>query len=403
MASSLKGALGLADSRFADELGRSVPAMTFPPDLEREYHTFFLTERRSHVRSFNSIMFALATCAFLASWLSYGAANDTLQRLRLGAIALAYACMLWAASSRHFQRVYLTTARLASLAIAILGSVEIAYRVTVGQGELLALLTTYSIGLYFLAGILYRAAVEANVVLVISFAVALLYLGQPTTRVAYLVAMLAATAAIGGLAFRHQGIRFRRSFLERGLIAELAARDGLTGLKNRRAFDDHLVRAWQQALRDRKPIVVMLIDVDYFKNFNDRYGHQAGDVALQRIAGVVNGAAKRVLDLAARYGGEEFALILYDVPREHATQLADALRAGVLDLRIEHLDGTPARQVTISVGVALVHPTLARSPDGVVQLADEALYAAKGSGRNRVEIFESQYDALATGTFTARL
>jgi diguanylate cyclase (GGDEF)-like protein len=401
MAPSLNAALGPPDSRFAVELARGAADMTFPPELESEYHTFFLTERRAHVRSFNSIMCTLATCAFLMSWLSYGTINDGPQRLRLGAIALAYACMLWAARSRLYQRVYLATAGLASLAIAVLGSVEVAYRVTAGEGELLALLTTYSIGLYFLAGILYRAAVQANVALVISFGAALLVLGQPATRIAYLVAMLAATAAIGGLAFRHQGIRFRRSFLERGLIAELAARDGLTGLKNRRAFDEHLVRAWQQALRDRKPIVVMLIDVDYFKNFNDRYGHQAGDAALQRIAIVVNAAAKRVLDLAARYGGEELALVLYDVPREHASQLADALRAGVLDLEIEHVDGTPSGLVTISIGVALVRPTLERSPDGAVQLADEALYAAKRSGRNRVEIFESQYDALATGTFRA--
>jgi diguanylate cyclase (GGDEF)-like protein len=401
MATSLPGVLDLADSRFADELARDAVGMTFPPELEREYHAFFLTERRSHVRSFNMIMCALATSALLTSWLSYDTANGRVPLLRLGAIALAYACMLWAACSRHYQRVYLTTARVASLAIAVFGSIEVAYRVTAGEGELLALLTTYSIGLYFLAGILYRAAAQANVVLVVSFGVALLTLGQPTTRIAYLVAMLAATAAIGGLAFRHQGIRFRRSFLERGLIAELAARDGLTGLKNRRAFDDHLVRAWQQALRDRKRLVVMLIDVDYFKSFNDRYGHQAGDAALQRIGTVVNAAGKRVLDLAARYGGEEFALVLYDVPREHVVQLADTLRVGVLDLRIEHLDGTPSGLVTISIGVAIVHPTLARSPDGAVQLADEALYAAKGSGRNRVEIFESQYDALATGTFKA--
>jgi diguanylate cyclase (GGDEF)-like protein len=401
MAPPLTGVLGISDSRFADELARGAVDMTFPPELEREYHAFFLTERRSHVRSFNMIMCTLATSAFLTSWLSYGATDGNLALLRLGTITLAYACMLWAACSRHYQRVYLTTARVASLAIAVLGSIEVAYRITAGEGELLALLTTYSIGLYFLAGILYRAAVQANVALVVSFGVALLTLGQPATRIAYLVAMLAATAAIGGLAFRHQGIRFRRSFLERGLIAELAARDGLTGLKNRRAFDDHLVRAWQQALRDRKRLVVMLIDVDHFKNFNDRYGHQAGDAALQRIGAVVNAAAKRVLDLAARYGGEEFALVLYDVPREHVIQLADTLRVGVLDLRIEHLDGTPSGLVTISIGVAIVNPTLARSPDGAVQLADEALYAAKGSGRNRVEIFESQYDALETGTFKA--
>jgi diguanylate cyclase (GGDEF)-like protein len=146
----------------------------------------------------------------------------------------------------------------------------------------------------------------------------------------------------------------------------------------------------------------MFIDVDAFKKFNDRYGHKAGDIALQRIAGVVHSVAKRALDLAARYGGEELAVILYDVPREAALPLAEAMRAAVMNLGIEHLDGMPIDLVTISIGVGIVRPTLARSPDGAVQLADEALYAAKRNGRNRVEVFESEYDALSTGTFRAR-
>jgi diguanylate cyclase (GGDEF)-like protein len=207
---------------------------------------------------------------------------------------------------------------------------------------------------------------------------------------------------IVGVACFQQATRYRKAFLERGLIADLAARDGLTGLKNRRAFDEHLIRSWQQALRDRKTLAVMLIDVDAFKKFNDRYGHKAGDIALQRIAGVVHSIAKRALDLAARYGGEELAVILYDVPRESAAQLAEAMRIAVMNLGIEHLDGTPLNVVSISIGVGIVRPTLARSPDGAVQLADEALYAAKRNGRNRVELFESEYDALSTGTFRTR-
>jgi diguanylate cyclase (GGDEF)-like protein len=146
----------------------------------------------------------------------------------------------------------------------------------------------------------------------------------------------------------------------------------------------------------------MFIDVDTFKKFNDRYGHKAGDTALQRIAGVVHGVAKRALDLAARYGGEELAVVLYDVPSEHAAQLAEAMRVAVMNLGIEHLDGMPLEVVTISIGVGMVRPTLARSPDGAVQLADEALYAAKRNGRNRVEIFETEYDALSTGSFRTR-
>jgi len=203
---------------------------------------------------------------------------------------------------------------------------------------------------------------------------------------------------IGGLAFRNQGIRFRRTFLERGLIAEMAARDGLTGLKNRRAFDEHLTRTWQRALRDRRQLTLVMIDVDHFKKFNDRYGHQAGDEALQRIAAVVDSFARRPLDLAARYGGEELVLILFDLSRQHAEQLAELVRAGVQNLQVSHIDHAPG-VATISLGVAIVHPTLERSPEGAVQLADEALYAAKREGRNRVRIFESEYQGLSTGIF----
>jgi diguanylate cyclase (GGDEF)-like protein len=162
-----------------------------------------------------------------------------------------------------------------------------------------------------------------------------------------------------------------------------------------------VTRTWQQALRDRRPLVVMLLDVDHFKRYNDRYGHQAGDDALQRIATVVNEFAQRPLDLAARYGGEELAVVLFDVPREHGARIAAQVRAAVQNLAIEHLDASD-RVVTISIGLALVRPTLERSPDGAVQLADEALYRAKREGRNRVVVFEREYDTLSTGSFKMR-
>jgi diguanylate cyclase (GGDEF)-like protein len=391
----------LPGSRYAAELNRGAGDMRFPPELEREYHHFYLSERRSHVRSFNVIMCVLFVLACADSVWTAPFQAQLAQHLRLGAIAFAYLAMAAVAYSRHYQRFYLETARYACIVISVVGAVEVAHRIHAGAGEVFALLTPYSIGLYFLAGILYRAALQANIVMISAFAATLIYLREPPARTAELIAILAATALIGGLAFRHQGIRFRRTFLERGLIGEMAARDGLTGLKNRRAFDEHLTRTWQQALRDRRQLALMMIDVDHFKKFNDRYGHQAGDEALQRIAAVVDSFAKRPLDLAARYGGEELAVILFDVSREHAERFAEQLRAGVQNLRIPHIDHAPG-VATVSVGVAVVHPTLERSPDGALQLADEAMYAAKRDGRNSVRTFESEYQGLSTGTFRAQ-
>lgn len=398
MAFTFKGKLGIPDSRYAAELDKRAAEARFAPDLEAEYDEFFLAERRAQLRTFNGMLCVLAVAALLLS-LTHDPSHDGWQRLRLGVVVLGFATLTWSAFSRRYQELYLTVARWASLLIALFGSCEIASRIAAGQGEALAWLVAYGIGLYFMTGLRFGAAVQASLALLLSFTLALIWYGAPAAKVVQAVGISAVILLSVGMAYFQQALRVRKAFLERGLIADLAARDGLTGLKNRRAFDEHLIRSWQQGLRDRKTISVMFIDVDCFKKFNDRYGHKAGDIALQRIAGVVHSVAKRALDLAARYGGEELAVILYDVPREAALPLAEAMRTAVMNLGIEHLDSAPLNLVTISIGIGIVRPTLSRSPDGAVQLADEALYAAKRNGRNRVELFESEYDALSTGTF----
>jgi diguanylate cyclase (GGDEF)-like protein len=401
MAFMLRGKLGIPDSRYAAELDKRAADVRFAPDLEAEYDEFFLSERRAQLRWFNSMLLALVLSLLLLR-LTPGAVRDPLQTGRLALIALGCAALTWAAFSRAYQDIYLTVARWTSLPVAVVGAFEVAHRVAGGQGEALAWLVAYGIGLYFMLGLRFGAALQASLALIASFVAGLLLNGQTRLQTAHVAGSVAVILGIVALAYVQQALRVRKAFLERGLIADLAARDGLTGLKNRRAFDEHLIRSWQQALRDRKTLSLMFIDVDAFKKYNDRYGHKAGDIALQRIAGVVHSVAKRALDLSARYGGEELAVILYDVPREAALPLAEAMRSAVMNLGIEHLDSTPLDVVTISIGVGIVRPTLARSPDGAVQLADEALYAAKRNGRNRVEVFESEYEALSTGTFRGR-
>jgi diguanylate cyclase (GGDEF)-like protein len=193
--------------------------------------------------------------------------------------------------------------------------------------------------------------------------------------------------------------QLRTSFLERGLMGEMVARDGLTGLKNRGAFDDYFPRMWQQALRDRRSLALLLIDVDHFKAYNDRYGHQAGDQALRRVAQVVQGFARRPLDIAGRYGGEEFVLGLFDLSGDSVRDMADQLRKSIHALSITHEDSPTASFVTASIGVAIVGPRIGRSADGAVQVADEALYSAKRSGRNCVSVVDCDQMLFSTGTF----
>ncbi len=160
--------------------------------------------------------------------------------------------------------------------------------------------------------------------------------------------------------------------------------DGLTGIANRRNFDDILHKEWQRGSRNGRPLSVLMCDVDYFKQYNDCYGHLAGDLCLQKVAAALTGNLKRPGDVAARYGGEEFSLVLPDTDLNGAAAVAENCRAHLERLAIPSSAAENGAVVTISVGVASVVPTMASSALTLLQRADIALYEAKTSGRNRV-------------------
>jgi diguanylate cyclase (GGDEF)-like protein len=167
-------------------------------------------------------------------------------------------------------------------------------------------------------------------------------------------------------------------------LARLSALDPLTGLANRRTLDAYLTREWARLCREDRHLGVLLCDVDYFKEFNDHYGHLAGDTCLQRVATALSGAAQRSGDLVARYGGEEFILVLGMTDPAHASDVAEKARAIVMDLGLPHGRSAVAPVVTISVGVVVAAANDLVEPQDLLQRADQALYAAKHQGRNRV-------------------
>jgi diguanylate cyclase (GGDEF)-like protein/PAS domain S-box-containing protein len=168
-------------------------------------------------------------------------------------------------------------------------------------------------------------------------------------------------------------------------LKDLATKDGLTGLSNRRSFDQMLMAEWSRAQRTRQPLSLLFVDVDHFKLFNDLHGHQTGDECLRAIASVVGKHATRPLDLATRYGGEEFAMIMPEMNCENAYAVAEQIRRAIMDLRIAHGAEGAGDHVTLSVGVASHVPGECDDrPDRLLGAADQALYAAKRLGRNRV-------------------
>jgi diguanylate cyclase (GGDEF)-like protein len=200
--------------------------------------------------------------------------------------------------------------------------------------------------------------------------------------------------ALAGIAERQERFAFLQELLARvqgeeltrlnRALDKIAHEDALTGIPNRRSFDDAAEREFDRARRDRQPFSLLLLDVDYFKRFNDTYGHAAGDKCLQAVAAALDHTLRRPADLAARYGGEEFVVMLPNTHAQGAAQMAERILREVELLAIPHAASAVAAHVTVSIGVKTLLPDEdIHTLKEVVKLADDALYAAKGRGRRR--------------------
>lgn len=168
-------------------------------------------------------------------------------------------------------------------------------------------------------------------------------------------------------------------------LEKMSNQDGLTGIANRRCFDDILIKEWMRNGRADKPLGLLMIDIDHFKSYNDALGHVDGDCCLCSVAEAISAAVHRPGDLVARYGGEEFAVILPDTDFEGATSVAETIHENIAGLSLGHPKSTVSCSVTVSIGVASSVPSIQATPEQLLDAADRALYQAKQSGRNRTE------------------
>ncbi|MBM4253769.1 MAG: diguanylate cyclase [Deltaproteobacteria bacterium] len=174
------------------------------------------------------------------------------------------------------------------------------------------------------------------------------------------------------------------------MLTRLSLIDGLTGVANRRNFDRVLDKEWRRASRSKHEISLLMIDIDYFKAYNDLYGHQSGDECLRQVADILRDALRRPGDMLCRYGGEEFGVILPETGLEGANKVGENLRQTVNDAKISHRGSKVGEFVTLSVGVASLMPTGTINFKQLIENADKALYQAKAAGRNRVTPFHDK-------------
>jgi len=168
-------------------------------------------------------------------------------------------------------------------------------------------------------------------------------------------------------------------------LQKLSSLDGLTGIANRRSFDETLQKEWNRSIRSEKSIGLIMLDIDFFKLYNDHYGHQGGDDCLKKVAKGLESAIHREADFLARYGGEEFSTVLPDTDLNGAAKVAEEMRLAIKALKIEHAKSKVTDIVSISVGVSAVVPLQGMNPEILIAAADQALYKAKEEGRDTVK------------------
>lgn len=387
------------ESPAAAQLRKGFPWLRFEESLEEEFRETYRAQSRSAVQLNLWLALGLVVAfSAMGHFMVPHGPNRLIDLFRFAVFLPLVGITLLVAYSPLYQRWFSLAVQVLAptfgINLVILELLAADLEVSFLPGLVLAVIC-----IYFLVGLLFYASVRSGILVLLAYVVGAWLTGLPAAEAAYSTLVLAFANLIGATVSHTLERVNRTNYLEARLLKEMASRDGLTGIYNRRMLDEHLDKVWQQGTRERTPVALLLVDIDYFKAYNDYYGHQAGDESLRHVAHTLARCARRPLDFTARYGGEEFAIVLYNARRDYVEEIARRIRESVEQLALRHPASPVAKQLTVSIGAACIVPVADRSHFGFVQLADEALYEAKGQGRNRLIVMDKEYEQMSTGSF----
>ena len=384
--------------------GLEIEQLRFAPEAEAEFQTYFVQRSLARARWATAIYLALVAVVTAINMRgSLTSVSDALLQpiylLRLGvacpALVIILAATVLPELQRHYQWIAATAVIVTGMSVMFISGLAAAAGMPQFQmGDVLVVVYAT-----LFLGLLSRAVIVVATALMLSFIGIGSYLGVSADHLIFASCVVFATTMMSVLSALRMERLLRANFIENRLLNDIAERDGLTGLYNRRMFDTLTNRLWLQAQRNQEALQVILVDIDHFKAYNDLYGHQAGDTCIRRVASIIARAAKRPFDFCARYGGEEFVLVLYAPSGDDPTVLPEQIRRDTMTLNIPHGKADGAGILTVSIGSATARPDTKRSLAGLIQTADEALYRAKQLGRNRALHVDSSESDTPTGAF----
>ena len=371
--------------KYQRQMDRGFNGLSFPPDLEEEYLELYFQRNIAKQRTalWVSAILILLLIPFDLAVLS-GKPQDfyTLMRVYmvLPLLAISYGCTYIPLFQRYFQ----TLAFIMVLFVGLSTNFGVAYANRLGQHlPYEGLILIIFMG-FLLAGMRFRYSLACALLLFLSYCLLSIFYMPSHTLQMHEFIFIFGSCLIGGAAAFTLEYQSRVGFLQKGALRTAAKIDPLTNLLNRGAINIQTEIIMDYAFREKKFVTMVLLDVDYFKRYNDTYGHIQGDHALIEVAKALSKGCRRSLDFAGRYGGEEFILVWFDTKPEEMARLSELISSNIQELNIRHEDSKVAEYVTLSGGMVTGIPSDTLTSTVFIQKADDILYESKNRGRNRI-------------------